>query len=541
MNYISSLLHPQDNVEEIVALVCHDMGIKVTRTVLSRQLKLHPDYPSLSAISNYLHYYGVDSLALKTNGLQSLSQIPDCFLVQIRPEGGYELLGYVYCLSEESVDWYNPITHHRETIRRDLFSQLFTGYIMLFDATNKKSEDGYIREKREELVRTVLENLLALSVPVITSISLIGYSLHSGSTFSWFPIAYTTLLLLGCLFGFALLLYEYNEYSPVIRKVCSLSRKTSCGAVLHSKASRLFGIPWSVIGTAYFVGMLMAIVVSGYSAAVLRLSTLLHLLTLPYICYSLYYQHRVARQWCPLCLAVLVVIALQFVTALCSGVLMQGVGLAFDSVVGLTLSLSVSFSALFFLWHLSRENKLREYYEQSLARLKYNKEVFTALLHKGQPIVMPTDDYGILLGNPHGCIHIVKVCNPYCSHCATAQPVLQELADRNPEVKLQVVFAVDPDSANYKDMPIDRFLSLHHEGADMESIMTEWYTNPRKDKDGFEKNHPVSQSYTSSNYDNAKKMYQFCKNVEITGTPTIFINGYKLPSYYRINDLLYCI
>ena len=36
-------------------------------------------------------------------------------------------------------------------------------------------------------------------------------------------------------------------------------------------------------------------------------------------------------------------------------------------------------------------------------------------------------------------------------------------------------------------------------------------------------------------------MYEFCKKMEIIGTPTIFINGHEMPDIYSVNDLQYCL
>ena len=34
-------------------------------------------------------------------------------------------------------------------------------------------------------------------------------------------------------------------------------------------------------------------------------------------------------------------------------------------------------------------------------------------------------------------------------------------------------------------------------------------------------------------------MYHFCEEMKITGTPTIYINGFRLPDTYSVKDLKY--
>jgi len=266
----------------------------------------------------------------------------------------------------------------------------------------------------------------------------------------------------------------------------------------------------------------------------------LHLLTLPYACWSFYYQYRVAKRWCPLCLSVLAAVVILFVWFYATGQYSQVI-ITLQDVITFILDVFIAFLVFFFLWYLSQEYRERKIYEISLSRLKLNKEVFYALLNKETKITMPTDDYGIILGNPHGSIHIVKVCNPYCSHCANAQPILQQLINRNKDIKLQMIFTEDPASEHYKDTPIDLFLSLYHEGKEMEPILSEWYAASVKDTTSFEQNYHTDHRNEDWNNLNAKKMHQFCEDVKIVGTPTVFINGHILPETYRIKDMLYLI
>lgn len=528
-------------MEEVVFLICHDLNVKVTKTTLSHKLLSHPDYPSLKALNDVLSNYNVESMALKIDSLQNLDEVSEGFLIQVKPENEIDLFAYVFSLTGENAEWYNPATHRRESISRNKLEEQFTGYVMFFDATDKKEEKNYAQLHRKEMWNSVLEHILVLFVPILMIISWIVYTLTLGQSQFWFPLVYTFLLFIGSILGISLLFYEKNENIPLFNRICSLSQNTNCRAILHSSAAQIIGIPWSVIGTAYFVGILIALIFSGYNDCILYPAALLHLLTLPYVCYSLYYQYFVAKQWCPLCLGVLLVIILLFTIALLSGIYYQHPSLTLYNIISLITTLFVVFAAIYFLWKLSNYIKSSRYFEYTLSHLKYNTDVFSALLHNSRRIDMPTDDYGIVLGNPHGSIHIVKVCNPYCSHCADAQPILQKLIDMNSEVKLQVIFATDPHASFYKETPIDQFLSLYHQGADMETIMSDWYANPNKDRLAFEQKYPFKQEDTVWNMKNAEKMKQFCEDTNIKGTPTIFINGYELPHNYQVKDLLYIL
>ena len=109
----------------------------------------------------------------------------------------------------------------------------------------------------------------------------------------------------------------------------------------------------------------------------------------------------------------------------------------------------------------------------------------------------------------------------------------------NNDIKLQIIFIFNPEGEEYKLTPIDRFLSLYYEGLDMWPILTEWYTDKKKDAEEFIKKYPVKAQSIQQNNDNAKAMFHFCEEMKITGTPTIFINGFRLPDTYSVKDLKY--
>jgi len=308
---------------------------------------------------------------------------------------------------------------------------------------------------------------------------------------------------------------------------------------LSSKGSQLLGIPWSVIGTAYFLGMLMALLISNFDIHVYCSVTIIHVLALPYVIYSVFYQKAIVKQWCPLCLITQIIILLLFVTALLSNTYSQVRELTFSSLLCIAGCLFLSSILLYFLWLFTQQLKTKEYYKRLLCRIKYDPTVFNALLKKERKIAISTDDFGITLGKKNGNFHIIKVCNPYCHHCAAAQPILQKLLTVNDNIKLQMIFPFDPSQKEYKFTPIDTFLSLYYEGADMESAFSDWYETRDKNIEKYRYNHCTKEQNTERNITNAKAMLHFCETMEIIDTPTFFVNGYKLPDLYNASELKY--
>ena len=133
------------------------------------------------------------------------------------------------------------------------------------------------------------------------------------------------------------------------------------------------------------------------------------------------------------------------------------------------------------------------------------------------------------------------MCNPYCIHCAAAQSVLDDIVRKNTNVRLQIIFMVDPDTDFYKQTPIDIFLSIYHRHANIEEAISLWYSSKNKDKNSFYNMFKSISIDDQLCYKNAKKMYNYCQTIGIMGTPTIFINGHKLPESYLVNELKYVL
>ncbi len=152
-----------------------------------------------------------------------------------------------------------------------------------------------------------------------------------------------------------------------------------------------------------------------------------------------------------------------------------------------------------------------------------------------------TDDYGILLGNPKGSVRIIEACNPFCGHCGIAHGVLCELLEDNPNLCLQIMFVMGPEDAGHDKTPIDMFLTLSKNGEDMSAALKDWYAQTIKDADVFGREHSVRTCRSKENDQEARKMSDFCKSMEITNTPTFFINAHELPSLYHVGDLKYFV
>ncbi|MDO8997841.1 MAG: thioredoxin domain-containing protein [Sediminibacterium sp.] len=75
----------------------------------------------------------------------------------------------------------------------------------------------------------------------------------------------------------------------------------------------------------------------------------------------------------------------------------------------------------------------------------------------------------------------------------------------------------------------------------MHQALDVWYTAPIKQYEDFAKKYPL-EFFEDENLDSGiKTMSDWCNQNKIIATPTVFIDGYKLPKNYSIDELAYIL
>ncbi|MGN6164447.1 MAG: thioredoxin domain-containing protein, partial [Flavisolibacter sp.] len=265
-----------------------------------------------------------------------------------------------------------------------------------------------------------------------------------------------------------------------------------------------------------------------------------------YTVFSVYYQWRIAKQWCPLCLAVQALLVLEFITNYFGywnlAALSMPKGQPFNLSTNQLLSLLTSFLLPVFFWiatkkvYLNAQNGRR--YKNELFKLKYNKEIFNALLSRQKQITVLPTGIGITLGNPDATNTIIKVCNPYCGPCAKAHNVIDEILETNEDVKVQIIFTATNDDNDNRAKPVKHLMALHEksDAALLQKALDDWYGAEQKDYEAFATKYFLNGELQRQG-EKLEAMDEWCKATGISFTPTFFVNGYQLPELYKIEDL----
>ncbi|UYQ95737.1 cysteine peptidase family C39 domain-containing protein [Chitinophaga horti] len=542
--------------EDATAYLLSSIQVPYTRTYLRDELLQHPEYPNLQAVADVIGAsYNVACLPYKIpwSMIALEPEIKPPFMARINTSQVGPAFATVTNFSANEVALYNPGSKKKETLSAEAFEKIYTGTVLLVGKEDNAGEKNFAGNQHKEKQKQTLNRALIFVLPILTLLACLITAFLQPVTASVFPIIFTLVTLMGCVVGAMLLWHEIDQHNPALKQVCQAGVKVNCAAILNSKAAKIFGQSWSSIGFSYFMGTLMALFVSGVAnTSVLQLVAWMNVLALPYTVYSVYFQYKVAKQWCVLCLAVQGLLVLQFVAALAGGF---HLALPLGEIPGNSYLLLLSclvFTALAVMTAMPAFEKAKESRQRKieLQRLKQNPQMFEALLSKQKRLEHPSNGLGITLGKADAPFRILKVCNPYCGPCAQAHPMMEELLEHNKEVQLQIIFTATGDDTDMKTPPVKHLLAIAAKDNEQltRNALDEWYLSDKKDYVAFAQKFPLNGELQQQT-EKVKEMWDWSNLASIAFTPTFYISMpvadeserayFQLPDMYTVNDLKY--
>ena len=539
----------EPNVNATIAYL-KQLKVKVNDATVNETLQNHPDWPSLLCIADSLNKWNIPNGAGKIDA-GKIDELPLPFMAYTNNRENP--LAIVTQINNDTVQVCQKKYNTTLKLSKEDFLKQWDGIYLIAEPYQHSGELNYIANKQKAFLNSLIP---AASVVLLIILSFLildknTRAFNSPSTGIYLQYA---ILLAGVIVTSLLLWYEIDKNNPLLHKVCTGIAKGDCSAILTGKAAKFFSwLSWSEVGFFYFAGCLLVMLLGPVfilddSEVAARLSTnaglfivaWLNILALPYTIFSVYYQWRVANQWCILCLAVQALLLLGGINIIAGNFLFPFPQLSFWVIANYLLLLPLPALAWFvlkpYILRLQEAKKIKREY----LRIKSNYEIFETLLKKQKQITASTEGLGIDIGNSAAANTIIKVCNPYCDPCAKAHPEIEALVKQNLNIKAKIIFITVNDENNPAIKPVRHLLAISAEGNETKTIqaLDDWYLAETKDYKVFEKKYPMNGELLKQNH-KIEAMVKWSKITGIAFTPTIFINGYQLPDAYNIKDLQY--
>jgi uncharacterized membrane protein len=290
-------------------------GLHLTLTTLRDALEQHPDYPSLLSLGDTLDRYHIENAALRIDAEQlALLQVP--YIAHLRTHVGTFVL--VESTTAETFTYRNEKGKRIAEPREDFLNK-WSGVVFIAEPTEASGEKDYAAKRQKEQLESLRWPLIIAGFLLLTAVGIFqSPNLSTGVLLG--------LKATGVILTALLLSVQYGKTNDFTDSLCHLNQKTDCNHILTSPAAQITSwLGWSEVGFFYFMGGWMYLLnltpapllsgegfsnspsLTGEGAGGWGLIAL-SFLALPYTFWSIWYQWRVAKQWCPLCVAVQVVI-----------------------------------------------------------------------------------------------------------------------------------------------------------------------------------------------------------------------------------------
>ncbi|MFD2553548.1 vitamin K epoxide reductase family protein [Sphingobacterium tabacisoli] len=523
------------------SFLLNNLKVKFTTTGLFNSLEEHVEHPSILSLKDTISIYGIESAAIR-KGEYNYSDFETPFICSIQKEGWSNPNFTIVTKAEgDEMEYLDPLSNSIQYISQEEFGKIDKNIILLMDTSTAKDEPNLeLNQKKENSLKT--SKRVPIYLAAFALITSIGFSLSSSFGIqNGIGIGYILSSFIGLVASCLLLWHDVDAHNPFIKEVCGGgNKKANCNAVLSSSNASFLGMSWSIWGFAYFATFSTSQILFPANVTFISLWSIISIAATPYIIFSLYYQWKIVKQWCPLCIAVQAILAINAIiaTLFITSASFSVAGITLHSIATiLLLGLLFLFIAYLAIPILKSANDSKSY-QKKWKNLRYNPEIFNALLDKSETVNYPVENIGIVVGNPNASNEIIKVCNPYCGPCSKAHPELEHIVNSNNDVKVRIIFTASGEEDDIKTPPVAHLLAIQQKlGAEtVHTALDDWYMAPNKDYEAFAKKYPMNGELKQQT-EKIQAMRDWCNNMKIRATPTIYINGRELPDSYSIKEL----
>ncbi|MBX9779703.1 MAG: thioredoxin domain-containing protein [Chitinophagaceae bacterium] len=496
-------------------------NIPVNKRFIRERMESHPSYPALISFTETLDELGISYDALIINP-EYLSEIKSPFLAHYNDNGN----------------------EYFEIIRKQEGSQ-YSKFLL------EKKWDGIVLSIKEgEKVQNAIYNKTLISqvnarrinISIVFLVILFGciksFLNHGALGEILFIINF-----IGCLLSFSILMFNLGKGNSISDTFCSTEGNANCSKVLNSrfgKVSNWFGL--GELAFSFFLSLLVAICLID-----LNTNKLQNLIGIPILLgaiftfFTVFQQAFIIKSWCKMCMVISVVIWINLLLLI--GKFGSGVEISIDLLFfSLIMTFIFFFSLLATLISKKIISQLDFAGEERISYLKWKRDpvIFSSLLYNSRKISYSTWENDIILGNQDANIEIMVGCNPYCTPCANAHIAIDNLLTEFPEkIKIIVRFSIDKiDQNDKKIIAINQILFAEKKYKLMKEKVSYrpidfWFKHMHLGR--F--NNEFGIEPQEINIDLLRSHSEWAKSSKIEFTPTIFINGFELPSKYNFKDI----
>ena len=508
------------------------------------QVSSHPDFPSLLAYSDALTFFKTPNIATRIDKEQ-IDFLPDSFLALVYLEEFSEAFTHV---KRKGSQFLCSFGKEKKALSREEFLEAWQDVILLAEQGEEVQTSQNVKKSNSTSI--------ALAAILVSLLSFGLYTWWNGMAYS--DLAFFGLTIVGIFLSGEALKQNLGIDSPTTSRFCSASPVTSCESVINSKKSGLFKIISLTDVCILFFSVLMINFIGFYfTGAMNQYFTVLATgmwLILPVGFYSVYFQWRIEKSWCPICLTILGVVLIQaLLVYLTYGNLLVSYSVPYAALGGFAVSLLLISGFWYLIKPTLFDNKSLKEFQLKALRFKKNFKLFSMALSQEEEVVHPDGGYPLAIGNDQAALKIHFLTNPYCKHCRDAHSVVEHiLLNYGDQVHLTLGFNFP--ATDFKQFietePVAKervflhrtLISIYREEGSKQFMkaLGDWFQD--KDIKAWERQYTRELDNTDLLDAILDAQDEWHRVNELKFTPTVLIGNRKFPTeHYDVEDIKYFV
>jgi hypothetical protein len=509
---------------EAIFSYLHSQKISINKEEFQFQVETHADYPSLLAFADALSFFNIPNISARLSK-KEIESLPDLFIALLKEEDKEPFLSFV-----QKEDFFYKYTQEKTTtkVSSKEFQNLWQDIVLLVE----KPEGFRVREGKYFSLKSIL--FIGFAFGVLGMVYYFSPSLLS--------LVFGIISIIGIFFSLEALKTELGIESKVSQSFCNAIPNADCSQIINSeKNTWLKNFKISDISIWLFSSQLFSLLLfSIFGAVEYYFSYLIFalVLSIPMTIFSIYFQYKVEKKWCPICLIIIGLVYTQLIILLINYKQFFG-SYNFKTTLLFTFGFAFCALAVYLLKSLLIDNKNSKEENIKNLRFKKNYNVFKNNLQKEEQQFFSHEN--IILGNPNAKLKISIVTSPFCSYCKEAHEVLHKILLKSKEnLSVSIRFNYDTKFDEKNEDLYFRLVEINEEKGSLEfsEALQFWFENKNIEQWVSKYGKPNSKFQIQ---EKLQILGDENKNKELNFTPNIFINQYKFPGFYDKKDLEFFI
>lgn len=528
-------LNPNEkNTFDILWQLIRFSDLKITATSLKKVFLQQQDGTTLAGLSDILHEFSVPNLATRISPDQ-LFDIPLPAIVHFDIGGG--TYATIKKIENDVIEWYHDTDGiHKEPIRD--FIHKWNGVTLLVEPNEESGELNYRASRNNEIIEKFRLPFVSVGLLIIVSLFLqvIFTKINLSEYWQLYGLLFTKGV--GLIISTMLVWHGIDSNNTFLKSVCQINNKTNCNNILNSKAAKVFDwLTWSEVGLFYFAGGFIALLFTNLDAFFIL--QLFGFLVVPYTLWSIYYQAFVAKEWCPLCVGVQILIWVEFFIFLSLPVESHFVSI--DTLSFKWQSITIAFIMTPILWAFVKNPIKKSFQSNSLyvelQKLKFNPDYLNSLMTK--ELFLPPIFEGmkvISLGEDLAETVLTLVINPLCGSCRETYLTAKKIVETKNDLQVRIILAGSLESDDLGGQVARKILSQETDER-VKFVLNEWF----KDSSKNVKQWIIKTKIQEETLEGEHQMRMHLRWLELAGiseAPVTFIDNHELPKIYLTEDIL---